>query len=297
MRKYFNFHNEENLTEIDVSEEGVVTLTLGDQTEQFDSIDKFAEFYAVARNVKPENLKNWKLIEDGDTYSYILKAGTAGLDEDPEEVDPESDIEDIDFDDASILEDGLDLEESMEDDENLDDSSETSIPELLRRVILENFFDGQRYILQHIVDFNDIDQYIDSYNYREEYYYEDYEYVSKYDVIRYNLTNLLNDTLNSYKDEYSKIASVVVFDILNGLVTDNHIKENDGFSSGEEAQAILSKGALASKLAGRDVPIVKVTIGEANTIDGFEQKWLNEDAVDTQDGILYAVHKKFYLVK
>lgn len=79
-QKYFNFNNEADLTPVDVDEEtGRVSLDIGDRHSEFESVQEFAEFYAVARNVKPENLKNWVLTEDGDQFAFVLRAGTAGL--------------------------------------------------------------------------------------------------------------------------------------------------------------------------------------------------------------------------
>ena len=79
-QKYFNFNNEADLTPVEVDEEtGHVSLDIGDRHSEFESVQEFAEFYAVARNVKPENLKNWVLTEDGDQFAFVLRAGTAGL--------------------------------------------------------------------------------------------------------------------------------------------------------------------------------------------------------------------------
>lgn len=77
-RKYFNFNNEQDLIPVDVDEDGKVTINVDGTDAEFDSAEDFAENYAVARNVLPENLKNWTLIEDGDQISFVLEAGTAG---------------------------------------------------------------------------------------------------------------------------------------------------------------------------------------------------------------------------
>ena len=79
--KHFNFNNEADLTPIEVNDEtGVVEFTLDGQVATFESVQEFAEFYALARNVVPENLKNWTLTEDGNHVAFVLRAGTAGLD-------------------------------------------------------------------------------------------------------------------------------------------------------------------------------------------------------------------------
>ena len=79
--KHFNFNNEADLTPIEVNDEtGVVEFALDGQVATFESVQEFAEFYALARNVVPENLKNWTLTEDGNHVAFVLRAGTAGLD-------------------------------------------------------------------------------------------------------------------------------------------------------------------------------------------------------------------------
>lgn len=80
MEKYFNFNNEEYILPIDVAEDGRVTLQVNSQEMQFDSVQQLAENYATARSVATENLKNWTLVEDGDTFSFVLRAATAGND-------------------------------------------------------------------------------------------------------------------------------------------------------------------------------------------------------------------------
>lgn len=79
-RCLFNFNNEVDTIDIDVDEEtGRVTVP-GDNgpMAEYANVKQLAEIYAQARDVKPENLKNWTLLENGNVYSYVLKAGTAG---------------------------------------------------------------------------------------------------------------------------------------------------------------------------------------------------------------------------
>lgn len=77
--KYFNFNNEQALTQVEQHEDGTVTFAIGDAHESFDSLQEFAEFYALARNVLPENLKNWVLIEDGNQFAFVLRASTGAV--------------------------------------------------------------------------------------------------------------------------------------------------------------------------------------------------------------------------
>lgn len=80
MEKYFNFNNEEYILPIDLAEDGTVTMQANGQEIRFTSVKDLAENYAIARNVATENLKNWTLVEDGDTFSFVLRAATAGVD-------------------------------------------------------------------------------------------------------------------------------------------------------------------------------------------------------------------------
>lgn len=77
--KYFNFNNEQALTLVEQHEDGTVTFAIGDAHGSFDSLQEFAEFYALARNVLPENLKNWVLIEDGNQFAFVLRASTGAV--------------------------------------------------------------------------------------------------------------------------------------------------------------------------------------------------------------------------
>ena len=80
MEKYFNFNNEEYILPIDLAEDGTVTMQANGQEIRFATVQELAENYAIARNVATENLKNWTLVEDGDTFSFVLRAATAGVD-------------------------------------------------------------------------------------------------------------------------------------------------------------------------------------------------------------------------
>lgn len=81
----FNFNNEVNTFTIHVEDEGenkgkvTVPGENGTVLAEYDSVEQLAEIYAQARDVKPENLKNWVLLQHGDVYSFVLRAGTAGV--------------------------------------------------------------------------------------------------------------------------------------------------------------------------------------------------------------------------
>lgn len=79
--KQFNFNNEVDAFEIHVEDDGTVVVPdeNGEEMARYDSVQQLAEIYAQARGVKPENLKNWVLLENGDEYTFVLRAGTAGV--------------------------------------------------------------------------------------------------------------------------------------------------------------------------------------------------------------------------
>jgi len=80
MSKHFNFNNEEYTLPIEIREDCHVTINVNGSVMEFSSVQDLAENYAIARNVSPENLKNWVLVEDGNIYSFVLRAATAGVD-------------------------------------------------------------------------------------------------------------------------------------------------------------------------------------------------------------------------
>lgn len=77
----FNFNNEVDAFEIHVEDDGRVSVPDGNGgvLGTYDSVEQLAEIYAQARGVKNENLKNWVLLENGNEYTFVLRAGTAGL--------------------------------------------------------------------------------------------------------------------------------------------------------------------------------------------------------------------------
>ena len=75
----FNFNNEADILELRMDEEtGEVTIPSQDGLS-FESMEKFAEYYAIARNVAADRLKNWVLTSDGSVYTFSLRAATAGV--------------------------------------------------------------------------------------------------------------------------------------------------------------------------------------------------------------------------
>lgn len=77
----FNFNNDVDTFTIHVEDDGrVIVPGENGPLAEYESIEQLAEMYAQSRDVKPENLKNWVLLENGDVYSFVLRAGTAGID-------------------------------------------------------------------------------------------------------------------------------------------------------------------------------------------------------------------------
>lgn len=74
----FNFNHENETTPINLFEDGHVEIAVDNETIEFESATAFAEFFAMARSVLPEHLKNWELLIEGDSAVYKLKSSTAG---------------------------------------------------------------------------------------------------------------------------------------------------------------------------------------------------------------------------
>lgn len=84
--KYFNFNHEVNRVSFEEHDNGSVTFTYGNETADFESVLEFAEFYAMSRNVIPEALKNWTLIEDGNTYAFAPRSASGAVDITPDNI-------------------------------------------------------------------------------------------------------------------------------------------------------------------------------------------------------------------
>lgn len=288
MEKYFNFNNEADLTTFDLREDGTVFFELGDQHETFDSVEEFAEFYAVARNVKPENLKNWVLLEDDDTYSFILKAGTAGIALDDL-------VESLRVAGMTPEEIGQAIrayEQETESDETPEEETEdepTDI-EMLHEAV--EAYDGyKREILESRVDFENSESYT-TYEVED---YDDYGRSTTYnecgrDAIDLHLRDILQSTISTLKDEYPDLPVEIAWDMSNQNVRDDHTKE-DGFTSGDTALEEFFKASLAAQFAHRQVSVAVVTLAGEVSYD-----WADNLEYDDEDAVLYSVHKKFFIV-
>lgn len=76
----FNFNNEVDVFPITELDDGKIQVRDGDEVlAEYDNLQQFAETYALARSVAMDNLKNWILVENGNEVSFVLRAGTAGI--------------------------------------------------------------------------------------------------------------------------------------------------------------------------------------------------------------------------
>ena len=77
----FNFNNEVDTFTIIENDNGTITVPgpNGDVIAEYDNLKQFCEMYASMRDVHPDNLKNWVIVENGDVVSFVLRAGTAGV--------------------------------------------------------------------------------------------------------------------------------------------------------------------------------------------------------------------------
>lgn len=114
---YFNFNHEVSLLPFTQNEDGRVFVEQQGQTFEFDDIQSLAQHYATARNVSPENLKNWTLVQDGDTYSYVMKAATGGNDDIHVEGVFQNPNDKLVFEQSPLFEDD---EDEDEDDDNIE---------------------------------------------------------------------------------------------------------------------------------------------------------------------------------
>lgn len=75
----FNFGNEANIITCIEHDDKTITIPAVTNSPVFNSMEELAQNYAQARGVKPENFKNWVLLDDNTCYTYVLRAGTAGI--------------------------------------------------------------------------------------------------------------------------------------------------------------------------------------------------------------------------
>ena len=292
--KHFNFNNEADLTPIEVNDEtGVVEFTLDGQVATFESVQEFAEFYALARNVIPENLKNWTLTEDGNHVAFVLRAGTAGLDVDeianianglraagmsPEEIGRA--IAGIQT--AQTLQNQL-----VEPEEATSDIVERVVSEFIadpiRNLALVSMYSVDN-LVQDIAQDESLFTPVEHYDFDEDdedYDDEDYDEFDDFDddletTLRNNLTNRIREKITEMANKYPNVPT------LTALRIDTNVQDDS------ESRYDLSRAKIVAALASRSVPVHVITIVIENQRhvhihDGFAN---DEDVVQllNQDG-------------
>jgi len=76
----FNFNNEVDIFKIIENDNKTITVPGpdGNPIAEYDNLKQFCEMYALARDVYPDDLQNWAVVEIGDVISFVLRVGTAG---------------------------------------------------------------------------------------------------------------------------------------------------------------------------------------------------------------------------
>ena len=288
-KKYFNFNHETELTPFELHDDGTVEFTLNNESATFDSVQAFAEFYAQARSVLPENLKNWQLIEDAEqnTFAFVLRAGTAGSDEDLKSFIQT--LKDLDYTPEQI----------GEAVKAYNKKSDTTEPAVDIDALIDDVVDKETgwvgeylYFNKHLVKeqltLNDerYADYVENYDsllFDDEPSYEEY--------VRYEINNAIQivieekgDSLKEQLYPISYLESDIPVEILYDIDErdfSNWELKTDKYASGENAEKVLREKIIASKLAKRDLNI------EFNVI-------LNEDYPSTRDSFYIEEDEKTF---
>ena len=117
MKAKFRFNLERTEHDIEVHEDGTVTITAETGAElTFESVKALALEFAASRNTPANILKNFELSQVGDVYVFAQRSGTAGYEFSNSSTtnfqrDDEDEYEDEDYDDEDEYEDDEDEEE------------------------------------------------------------------------------------------------------------------------------------------------------------------------------------------
>lgn len=117
MKAKFRFNLERTEHDIEVHEDGTVTITAESGAElTFESVKALALEFAASRNTPANILKNFELSQVGDVYVFAQRSGTAGYEFSNSSTtnfqrDDEDEHEDEDYDDEDEYEDDEDEEE------------------------------------------------------------------------------------------------------------------------------------------------------------------------------------------
>ena len=117
MKAKFRFNLERTEHDIEVHEDGTVTITAETGAElTFESVKALALEFAASRNTPANILKNFELSQVGDVYVFAQRSGTAGYEFSNSSTtnfqrNDEDEYEDEDYDDEDEYEDDEDEEE------------------------------------------------------------------------------------------------------------------------------------------------------------------------------------------
>ena len=260
--KYFNFNNEADVTPVEVNDEtGVVTFTMGDETAEFNTLQEFAEFYAVARNVIPENLKNWEMTEDGNHFAFVLKVGTAGL-----EADEVAELV------AGLRSAGMSPEEigravaAAQSEARVEEAEAVAVATIANRTDeLVEYLSGldtlsQRVLAKHFVDDSSreipvaalaaeiathgaFETYLDDGDFDE--YAEE---ITGLAAVKLHVSDILSDELDALTEQYPDVPVEVAFDLVNGTILGDDSIERQVFQNAKFAASMAGRGGFEVKV-------------------------------------------------
>lgn len=271
--KYFNFNNEQALTQVEQHEDGTVTFAIGDAHGSFDSLHEFAEFYALARNVLPENLKNWVLIEDGNQFAFVLRASTGAVTgaeiaagRTPSEVGEilaeNANGRDEDVDGVT---EGGDYQEFKSELERIYSAEEISfIVGIYSLDSVKELFD---YLVDAELETEIEQQYFDEYTGQLDFVYYEISYVQ---ALLNDVAASFEDALNELSHNIPRVPKGVLIAIVNGSTDE---LAGDG-------QEDVAKQFFAASVAGR--PTVEVAIVNKEHLTG-EVRMVSADELAQYD--------------
>lgn len=293
--KYFNFNNEANITELDVNETGKVTF----MGEEFESVQEFAEFYAEARDVRHDNLKNWVLVEDNDRFSFVLRAATAGNLTGEQLANLIS--AGVSYDDIATMVNVLSSTGNSQPNEDVETGDPSTINEQVHQLVSDHeYTELVEYGLQRLYEVETlddvasaiethIDENIDEL--REEYENSEFDEYDEYDAYDDYLSDqeiislYLNDCVDSATDEAQKAYKHLPLDVI------VDIRNNDLDEYRNESE--VSRRFKVANLAGRDKLEVLTVTNDFEEPISVSMKSENEIRFNEQ----YLINGKIFIVE
>lgn len=137
MKAKFRFNLERTEHDIEVHEDGTVTITAESGAElTFESVKALALEFAASRNTPANILKNFELSQVGDVYVFAQRSGTAGCDDTDE--DYEDEYEDEYEDDEEEIDEHAELRGKVESSFDTDVNDYTMTADLVAVFDLDN---------------------------------------------------------------------------------------------------------------------------------------------------------------